>query len=211
MIRHIFLAVCILAFIPSSKAQFSIGLKGGVHTSLVDDDQNYTLDSEGFEALSIQFNEASYSFHGGLFMQAELGSFIFRPELVYSTNRHSFLIEDIKNMNPPTVLEESYQQLDIPVLFGAKLGFVLFNVGPVGHLHLNSSSELTDLDGYKGKFQEMTYGWQGGIGFDIRKFHLDLRYEGNFNKFGDHITIADTNFNFDNQASRFMASIGYSF
>lgn len=211
MVRNYFVIAFMLISVSFAQAQLSAGLKGGLHTSLVGDNENYTFDNEGLEELKLQFNEASYSFHGGLFLQAELGNFVFRPELVYSSNRHSFLIEDLKNMAPPTVLEESYQQLDIPVLFGAKFGFLRMNLGPVGHLHLNSTSELTDIDGYKSKFQEMTYGWQGGIGIDIRKVHIDLRYEGNFNKFGDHITISETNFNFDDQASRFMASVGFAF
>lgn len=211
MIRNIFVAAIFFLALPLANAQFSVGLKGGLHTSIVGDNENYSFDSEGLEALKLQFNEASYSFHGGLFVQAELGNFIFRPELIYSTNKHSYIIEDIKNMNPPTVLEESYQQLDIPILFGAKMGFVRFNLGPVGHIHLNSFSELADLDGYESKFQEMTYGWQAGIGFDIRKVHIDFRYEGNFNKFGDHISIGNTDFNFDDQASRLMASVGFAF
>lgn len=211
MLKNFFVALSLLFLSTTLNAQFTAGIKGGLHNSLVNDGQAYTFNAEGVEALKLEFSEALYSFHGGLYAQAQLGKLIIRPELVYSSNKHAFLIEDLKNMNSPQIVEESYQQLDIPVLFGTKFGFVRLNAGPVGHLHLNDTSDLVDFEGYSSRFKEMTYGWQGGIGFDIKRFSLDVRYEGNFNKFGDHITIGDTDFNFDGQANRFLASVGFSF
>lgn len=211
MLKNFFVALSLLILSTTLNAQFTAGIKGGLHNSLVNDGQAYTFNAEGVEALKLEFSEALYSFHGGLYAQAQLGKLIIRPELVYSSNKHAFLIEDLQNMNSPQIVEESYQQLDIPVLFGTKFGFVRLNAGPVGHLHLNDTSDLVDFEGYSSKFKEMTYGWQGGIGFDIKRFSLDVRYEGNFNKFGDHITIGETDFNFDGQANRFLASVGFSF
>ncbi len=211
MLKNFFVALSLLILSTTLNAQFTAGIKGGLHNSLVNDGQAYTFNAEGVEALKLEFSEALYSFHGGLYAQAQLGKLIIRPELVYSSNKHAFLIEDLKNMNSPQIVEESYQQLDIPVLFGTKFGFVRINAGPVGHLHLNDTSDLVDFEGYSSRFKEMTYGWQGGIGFDIKRFSMDVRYEGNFNKFGDHITIGDTDFNFDGQANRFLASVGFSF
>ena len=211
MMKKFFLGALVVFCTLQMLAQVKVGIKAGVLSSIVNDEGSYTFDSDGIDALKIQFNEAPMSLHGGLYMQATLGTFMIRPEVVYSTNKHSFLVEDITNMSPPTIMEEAYHQLDIPLLFGFKLGPLRLNAGPVGHLHMGSSSDLTNIDTYRGSFEELTYGWQGGIGLHIKRLNIDVRYEGNFNKFGDHITIMDNNFNFDSQEARFMASIGFDF
>ena len=91
--------------------------------------------------------------------------------------------------NPGTldlIKSENYQYLDIPLIIGLKAGPVRLGAGPVGHVFIDSSSELFDIDGYEQKFDEMTWGWQGGIGFDIWNIHLDIKYEGNFSNFSNH-------------------------
>ena len=40
---------------------------------------------------------------------------------------------------------------------------------------------------------------------------IDLRYEGNFSKFGDHITFFGDEYKFDQSAARFLISLGFMF
>ena len=54
-----------------------------------------------------------------------------------------------------------------------------------------------------------TYGYQAGIGFDFSKLSFDVRHEGNFSKYGDHITFFDEKFAFDKKATRLVASLSY--
>jgi hypothetical protein len=76
-------------------------------------------------------------------------------------------------------------------------------------MFLSSTSELTDIPGYEQRFQEMTYGWQAGIGFDVWKFLLDLKYEGNFTKYGDHIRVFGNDYDFDSRPGRFLVTLGF--
>lgn len=57
------------------------------------------------------------------------------------------------------------------------------------HIALNNNSELKGLDGFKSNYKGATYGYQAGIGFDFSKLSFDVRHEGNFSKYGDHITF----------------------
>ena len=79
--------------------------------------------------------------------------------------------------------------------------------GAVGHYFLSSSSELTEFEDYEQKFDNLTYGWQAGIGVDVLNIMLDVRYEGNFSKFGDHIVFSGESFAFDHAPARLLASL----
>jgi len=96
-------------------------------------------------------------------------------------------------------------------MMGFKFGPLRLQGGPVGHVFLNSTSELFDIEGYDQKFDEMTFGYQAGVGLDIWKLVLDVKYEGNFNKTGDHIVFAGQQFNFDQTPGRLLVSVGFAF
>ena len=72
---------------------------------------------------------------------------------------------------------------------GCKFGPLRLMAGPEGHVFLNSTSGLLDIDGYRQDFKGLTLGWQGGVGLDLWNLVVDIRYQGNFNNFGDHITF----------------------
>ena len=94
---------------------------------------------------------------------------------------------------------------------GIKLGPLRLGAGPVAHVHLNSNSELFDFDGFDQKFKELTWGYQAGIGLDLWKLVLDFRYEGNFNKYGDHLVFFGNTYAFDDNPGQLVASVGFAF
>ncbi|MBL0099591.1 MAG: hypothetical protein IPP49_05645 [Saprospiraceae bacterium] len=101
--------------------------------------------------------------------------------------------------------------MDIPVLAGIKLGVLRFQGGIVGHLFINSVSDVVDIKGYEQKFKTATYGWQAGTGLDIWKLRLDLTFEGNLDKFGDHITVGGHPYAFSDAPTRLLLTMGYKF
>ena len=60
---------------------------------------------------------------------------------------------------------------------------------------------------YAQKFDDITFGWQAGIGLDLLNIMLDIRYEGNFYTFGDHIVFGDQSYAFDNSPARLLGSL----
>ena len=96
-------------------------------------------------------------------------------------------------------------------MLGYKLGPLRFEGGPVGHVHIRSKSDLDELDGYEQRFEDFQLGYQIGGGLDIWKFLIDVRYEGNFNNFGEHMHIAGQEVRFSQNPSRIVFTLGYSF
>ena len=65
-------------------------------------------------------------------------------------------------------------------MIGFKSGALRLNAGPVGHLHLASTSQLTKISGYSENFEKLKWGWQAGMGFDFWIITIDLANKGNF-------------------------------
>lgn len=192
----------------SSFAQIKFGIKGGLSSYNLSPNDLIITNSEALKELDVKVQQAELGIHFGILTQISLGGFFIQPEAVFNSNAVTFNIQDFRHAEVVNkTLSERYQYLDIPLLMGPKFGPFRLGIGPVGHVFLNSTSELFDLDGYSQKFKELTYGWQGGIGLDLWKFQIDLRYEGNFSKFGDHIVWNNTRFNFDQSPSRMIASL----
>ncbi|HMQ60043.1 MAG TPA: porin family protein [Flavilitoribacter sp.] len=205
----LFTLLTVVLTISYGYSQLRIGIRAGASTEELSPD-DFNVIENGVDRLNIALKDAKYGVHAGLVIQARFNNFLFQPEILLNSNKVDFQVEDLQN--PGTVVkEEKYQYLDVPVLLGYKFGPLRLHAGPVGHIYLNSTSDLTDFEGYKQDFKSMTLGWQGGLGIDIWKLMIDLRYEGNFNKFGDHITFGNTSYAFDETPARFLFSLGFMF
>ena len=207
--KQIFIAAALVLFTFTVQAQkFKWGAKVGIGTS--------NLRSESIEsptALRLTINEAKLGYYAGLFGSFNRGSFLLQPEILFNSNRVDYSFKDYKKPGiVDTIRTEKYSQLDIPVLLGTKVGPLLLKAGPVAHIHLNSSSELASLTGISEKWKSALWGYQLGIGLGFSsRMHLDIRYEGNFDRWGTHIKLGGTDFNFSQKPSRWLVNIGYAF
>lgn len=184
--------------------QVKFGVRGGVSTMDITPKDIMTTD------LKMKIDKVYFGIHGGLFLQAEIGKFFIQPEILFNSNKVDYLISDIKAGLVNTILTERYQYLDMPVMVGLKVSALRFQVGPIGHYFLHSKSDLLNISGYEQKFNSFTFGYQAGIGVDFGKVVLDLKYEGNFSNYGDHIRIDNQAYNFDDKPSRLVLSVGMS-
>jgi len=163
--------------------------------------------------VSLAIKDASYGFHFGVFARGKFTpNWYIQPEVVFSTSKVSFTVNDFQEGLMDKVLSERYNNLDIPLMVGYKLGPLRLEGGPVGHIYIASNSELEDqVSGYEKRFNNFNLGYQAGVGLDIWKILVDLRYEGNFTKFGDHIRIGGNDVKFSNAPTRWVLSAGFSF
>lgn len=206
------LILCCAFFALGAGAQVQFGIKGGLNTFDLAPEQLLITNENDVEAFTLSVKEANYGYQVGLFGRVGLGRLYLQPEVLFNSSSMDYHIEDFSSNLGQTVFNESYQNLDIPIMLGLKLGPLNLHGGPVGHVFLNSSSELFDISGYEQKFDEMTWGWQAGAGLDLWKLMLDFRYEGAFNrKQGDHISFFGQDYNFDQSPGRFVASVGIRF
>jgi hypothetical protein len=198
------LFLCVCAF-----SQVRWGLRLGLSTSQLEA-EDFNIISNGTDRFTLALKDAQYAIHGGLVIQAEIGNLIFQPEVIFNSNSADLELDDLQNATT-VVTKEKYQYLDIPVMLGYRLGMFRLHLGPVGHIFLNSTSGITDVEGFEEDFDGLTLGWQGGLGLDIGPLALDLRYEGNFNKFGDHINFGGQEYSFSQNPARFLAAVSYMF
>lgn len=210
--KRLFLSLVLCTTISVISAQFKAGFIGGISTFDVDNQEISIFNEDGAQEFALILEEGNYGYHLGIYTHFQLGQFFIRPEVVFNSNSADFRIFDEKDPEVvQSVFTEKYNQLDIPVLVGLAFGPLRLNAGPVGHVHLNSVSDLFDFQEYDQNFKTMTVGYQGGVGLDIWKISVDLRYEGNLDNFGDHIRFFGNEYAFSERPNRLMASVGYRF
>lgn len=198
----------------AAHAQVRFGLKIGAGTASVTDQQLDIFEPGGLKRFGIALEEASYSIHGGLVVQARLGNrFLVQPELLLQSNSVDYSVRDFSSPgSEPRILKEKYQYLNLPFLLGARIGPLRLNAGPQGHVFLSSRSDLSELEGYKEDFKAMTFSWLAGAGIDVwKKLMLDIRYEGSLTQFGDHITFFGKEYPFEQRQARLLLSAGILF
>ncbi|HHJ50668.1 MAG TPA: PorT family protein [Phaeodactylibacter sp.] len=212
MKRILFSLAVFLIGLTTLKAQFAAGVKLGMSSTDIEASDLNIFDQNGIQELSMSIENANYGFLIGGFMRIPIKKFFIQPEVLFNSNSVDYRVTDFRQQGfVDTILREKYQYLDIPLMLGFKFGPLRLNGGPVSHIFLGSNTQLNSIQDYGQMFKNAEYGWQAGLGLDIWKIAVDLRYEGNFNKFGDHITIGGEQFSFDDSPARFVATIGYTF
>ncbi|MBI5914528.1 MAG: PorT family protein [Bacteroidetes bacterium] len=199
-----FFALVLLAL--QADAQIRFGLRAGLSSSNLDRE---TISNSG---VSVAIKDAKYGYHFGIFGRVSFNQhWYLQPEAMFNSNSVDFEVDDFSSGFANTVLTEKYQQLDLPLMLGYKLGPLRVEGGPTGHLHIASKSELEQIGSYDRRFSNFNLGYQAGVGLDIWKLLVDLRYEGNFNKFGDHMNIGGEQVNFSQTPARWLLTVGFSF
>ena len=210
MKRFIISAIAYLCILSTSIGQFELGVKAGV--SSFDLAKEGIVFKEGNSEYKLNFSNAEYGVHFGVYSQIRFLGLYLEPAVLLNSNTVNFNLEEISENGPLNTLKsETYRNVDIPLLIGAKLGFLKLQAGPVAHFYLNSTSDLFSFSGYKHNFKSATYGGQIGLGVDVWKFQLDILYETNLSKFGEHIEIDGEQFAFGDEAGRVILTIGAKF
>lgn len=137
------------------------GIKGGL---------NYNANGDYFESAEINAKnpDRNVGYHIGLF--GKVGNQIyFKPELVYTSTKSDYDNESFE-----------MQKLDAPLLVGIKvLGPVSVFAGPSFQYILDSDFNGITIDDIENDF---SVGLNFGIGLNINKLGIDLRYERGFSE-----------------------------
>lgn len=183
--------------------KFEIGLKGGVNLSHIRGEGGGSFNSFWQEDAT-----RTTGFTGGVYARIGDGFFI-QPELLISQKGGNF--KDVVG------IERKFKQtyLDVPVLVGVRvLNTVRVNAGPVATFLINQDDTFLDQVGITNNdgLRKALFGYQAGVGFDINKIRLDLRYEGNVNDvFNIDYDDQQTESQFSGKGSLFMFTVGYGF
>ncbi|TCK66611.1 outer membrane protein with beta-barrel domain [Winogradskyella wandonensis] len=173
--KNLFLtALCIAGFSTALFAQSGSGF--GIKAGL-----NYAGNGDYFESASsnAQNPDKNIGYHIGLF--GKLGNKLyFRPELVYTKIKSDY-----------DSGEFDMQKLDLPLLVGLKvLGPVNVFAGPAFQYVLDTDSGFTNL-GIDELENDFSVGLNFGIGINLNRIGIDLRYERGFSD--NEATFIDNN------------------
>ena len=189
MKKYLLSAALMIAVTISAKAQFDLGIKGGVNYSTIVSDNFHNSSVAGYQA--------------GLFARIGGGLYL-QPEVYLSSSGGSFTSND--NVYSGNV---KFTNLNVPVLVGLRFGPKNLNLrvmaGPEYISQLSQNQNLsTNFNlaynnfGYAYKNNQLAY--QAGVGIDLGALTADLRYQGYFN---------DANTYYNQKLNLWALSIGF--
>ncbi|MDB5009514.1 MAG: PorT family protein [Mucilaginibacter sp.] len=191
MKKHLLIAVLLIAVSISAKAQFSLGIKGGINYSTINSDNLKSSSVAGYQA--------------GLFARIGGGLYL-QPEVYLSSSGGSFSSNDNTYSGKVT-----FTNLNVPVLVGLRFGPKNLNLramaGPEYIAVLNQNKNLSSnfnaaYNNFGNAYKNNMLGYQAGVGIDLGAITADLRYQGDFDHFN----------NYYNQRQNLWAlSVGFKF
>ncbi len=197
--KKVFFIFALLMLVVAAQAQF--GIKAGVNTA------SFKIESAD-QAIS-EAKDATWGFHAGIFYRLKIAMLYLQPEAYFSSTGGSFTYDN--GIDTPSLETIDLKRIDIPLLLGVKLGPIRLNAGPVGMLKI---SEDYSLDGMEADLKGMTWGWQGGLGFDLfGKLAVDASYEGPLTEVSNTINLPDFADDLEpsTKQSQFLISVGFMF
>ncbi|MBN2611958.1 MAG: outer membrane beta-barrel protein [Bacteroidales bacterium] len=205
--KKVFLLIIIIfASLTTGYSQFRFGVRGGVNWNYVLAD-NIVYDGNTTITLP---SKANMGYHFGLISQIELFNLFVQPELLFLSNKNELILKNTSGDNEGYV-EQRVFRLDVPVMFGVKIKSFKIQAGPIGTIFLGDKTNLIEIQDFDQEFKSLTFGYQAGIGFDLSRVSLDLKYEGNLSDFGKEVTINNNTFNLDQRSNQIVFSIGLLF
>ncbi|MBC8046577.1 MAG: PorT family protein [Fimbriimonadaceae bacterium] len=191
-------AFLLISFTYLSAQDFDLGGKIGVNYS-----QSIITDFIGSGDISEDDieNEPGIGIVLGGFIRGTFGKFSIQPELLFSQNKSAVKLSDI---DAGDIFSGEISKVDIPVIAGYKvLNLFRVTAGPVfSSIKQTDSDPLFDAD-------NITVGYQAGIGFDIKRLTFDARYEGNLSKLETYIETDAGVIQFDERKNVFQFTVGY--
>lgn len=174
------------------------GLKAGLNFSKMTNNRpdlySATANSTGFVA--------------GVYGRVGLLGFFAQPEVVYSQRKGAFT----SKVDGSAVIN-TLSYIDVPVLVGFKLAFFRMNLGPNFQFLVDAKQDADagagDPNFSKDNYSKSAVGYQAGVGFDLLKISLDLRYDGSFGSLGKEVNINGQNFDYSTRASMWQVSLGF--
>ncbi len=188
------MALLLVAF--SASAQFTLGPRVALTSS------NLNLKDA---VANVQEGDSEFGYQFGLFARFKvpiIGLYV-QPELLLSK------VDNSLNINSQAV-DLSFNRIDVPVMIGGKLGPLRVNAGPSFSFLTSAESDIggtvTDI---KDNYNSTTLGFQAGVGIDILKFVLDVKYEGSLGALGDSVNLGGVALNTDQRVSQVVFAVGF--
>jgi len=207
MKRILIVILLTIGFTPLFSQFLSFGPRVGISSSKIQVDERFMYNDEQITYIS---EGSSLGFHIGAYSRLSFGMAYLQPELLFTSAGGEISINS--DSKGKEIQNLKYNKIDVPILVGIKAGGVLrLQAGPTFSLLLsNAARNANTFSEVKQNYNNATVGYQAGIGIDISKLSIDLKYEGSLSKTGNSIKIGDEDFNTDFRNSLIMVVLGYN-
>ncbi|MDX5418703.1 MAG: PorT family protein [Hymenobacteraceae bacterium] len=159
----------LFALSTAAQAQFLTGgVKAGVGSSSVS-----IRDVTSNPAQYVK-KESVTSYHAGAFARLNILGLFVQPEAIF-TQTGGRLESRPDATLASQVADIKFNRLDVPIMAGISLGnLVRIQAGPVASTLLSARQDGQNIKSF---MENSDWGYQAGIGLDIQKLSVDLRYE----------------------------------
>jgi hypothetical protein len=211
-INHFSKIILIFALVFGSTALTSaqflrFGPKAGISSSKVQVDEKLSLDGKD---IVYETGDAQLGFHVGAFARVSIVSFSIQPELLFTSAGGKIIVTE--DGQTSDVRDLSYNKIDVPIMLGKSFGKIFrVQAGPSFSFLLSDDARDVSLqEELSQNYNNATVGYQVGVGFDLSKLSIDLKYEGNLSKFGESVSFRGESFDTDLRTSQFVLSVGFN-
>jgi hypothetical protein len=190
-------------------AQFmATGIRGGLSSSMSIDDIKL-INTSSKEEFLLSMSNKTFGYHFGALVRLKLGPLFVQPEVIFNSNSFDISFQDVNKVST-NIGKQKFQYIDVPVLVGLKFGPLRVNAGPTGHLFLNNTKDLFDVNNYAANFSKISVAYTMGVGLDLESFMLDVRYDGNLSDNNPLVEFTE-GFTLSTRPPRLSASVGFKF
>lgn len=210
--KNLFSILLGLLFFVSANAQFNFGFKAAYDFSTQAKEFHYLttngkyIDAEfGIDRIG---NTISYGFMG----QANYGFIYVQPEALYSHSSNTYRVKTYNRENPNDFVNmtEKNQSINIIINAGIKHNNFRLGGGPIFTFSSKRTSNLNQISNLKARANGLTAGFQGGFGYDYKKFHFDIRYTNGFSSVTEHIQYNQSLLGFKSTKNSIQIGVGYT-
>jgi hypothetical protein len=193
----------------SLNAQFmATGIRGGLSSSMSIDDIKL-INTSSKEEFLLSMSNKTFGYHFGALVRLKLGPLFVQPEVIFNSNSFDISFQDVNKLST-NIGKQKFQYIDVPVLVGLKFGPLRVNAGPTGHLFLNNTKDLFDVNNYAANFSKISVAYTMGVGLDLGSFMFDVRYDGNLSDNNPLVEFTE-GFTLSTRPPRLSASVGFKF
>lgn len=194
------------------------GPRIGMSSTQLSPNQLVVTNQAGLDSLTLDIEDAQFGYNAGLFLRIETKKkFFIHTELHFSTNTVKYQLDELNSLTPfQEIASETYYDLNLPFHLGLKFGpkIVSFRLqgGAIISKTIGGSTTMGDIiEDYTQAFEDLNVGWQMGVGLDIWKITLDVRYEGDFGKYASHMEFFGNDVEFEDRERQLKFSLGWKF
>jgi hypothetical protein len=192
------LSLIVMVSAANAQSFFSLGAKFGVTQGSLT------------KAPSLGSGSTTTGLVGGVFAKIGDDGLFLQPEILLNQRIGVF------NTDSGQSVVNTLTYLDIPLLVGYKVSAFRFYGGPNFQLLLAANQKaptgLNDPFFSKDNFNTATVGYQVGVGANLGKIWVDVRYDASIGDLGKTITTnTGKQINYSTRASMFQFTIGYKF